>query len=71
MFALLQITVKKMSLIKSISGLRGTIGGQAGTSLSPVDVVKFTAAYASLLKNQSDKKSFIVVIGRDGRISGA
>jgi len=60
-----------MPLIKSISGLRGTIGGKPATSLSPVDVVKFTAAYAALLKQQDNKNSFTVVIGRDGRISGS
>ncbi|GAB3017392.1 phosphoglucosamine mutase [Niabella terrae] len=59
-----------MALIKSISGIRGTIGGKPATTLSPVDVVKFTAAYATILKK--DKKGpFKVVIGRDGRISGA
>ena len=57
-----------MALIKSISGIRGTIGGQPGDNLSPLDVVKFAAAYGSiLLKNESSNK---VVIGRDGRISG-
>ncbi|MEO8712095.1 MAG: phosphoglucosamine mutase, partial [Parafilimonas sp.] len=60
-----------MPLIKSISGLRGTIGGKPANSLSPVDIVKFSAAYASWLKQQSEKKSFSVVVGRDGRISGA
>ena len=59
-----------MPLIKSISGLRGTIGGKPAISLSPVDVVKFTAAYAAWLKQQDKKNSFTVVIGRDGRISG-
>lgn len=59
-----------MALIKSISGIRGTIGGKPGDTLSPLDVVRFTAAYAIWLKTQenSNKK---VVIGRDGRISGA
>ncbi|MBN9297420.1 MAG: phosphoglucosamine mutase [Filimonas sp.] len=58
-----------MSLIKSISGIRGTIGGKPGETLSPLDVVKFTAAYGTWLmeQNPSNKK---VVIGRDGRISG-
>ena len=60
-----------MPLIKSISGIRGTIGGKPGNSLSPVDVVKFTAAYAAWLKNQTQKNSYSVVVGRDGRISGA
>ncbi|QEC65865.1 phosphoglucosamine mutase [Panacibacter ginsenosidivorans] len=58
-----------MALIKSISGIRGTIGGKPGETLSPLDVVKFTAAYGTwLLKNQPENKK--VVIGRDGRISG-
>ncbi|QHS62654.1 phosphoglucosamine mutase [Chitinophaga agri] len=57
-----------MALIKSISGIRGTIGGKPGEGLSPLDVVKFTAAYGSWLLKQSDNKK--VVIGRDGRISG-
>ncbi len=60
-----------MPLIKSISGIRGTIGGKPAHSLSPVDTVKFTAAYAEWLKQQSKRKSFTVVVGRDGRISGA
>lgn len=57
-----------MALIKSISGIRGTIGGKPGEGLSPLDVVKFTAAYGTWLLKQSDNKK--VVIGRDGRISG-
>jgi len=60
-----------MPLIKSISGLRGTIGGKPAHSLSPVDVVKFTAAYASWVKQQNQKNNFTVVAGRDGRTSGA
>ncbi len=57
-----------MSLIKSISGIRGTIGGKPGNTLSPLDVVKFTAAYGTWLMQQGDKRK--IVIGRDGRISG-
>jgi phosphomannomutase len=57
-----------MALIKSISGIRGTIGGKPGKSLTPIDVVKFTTAYGAWLTNQGDNKK--VVIGRDGRISG-
>lgn len=59
-----------MALIKSISGIRGTIGGQTGDNLTPLDIVKFSAAYGSWLleKNSSNKK---VVVGRDGRISGS
>jgi len=61
-----------VALIKSISGIRGTIGGKPGDSLSPVDVVKFTAAFGSILKqDHSDKTTpSKIVIGRDGRISG-
>ncbi|WP_143307860.1 phosphoglucosamine mutase [Chitinophaga vietnamensis] len=57
-----------MALIKSISGIRGTIGGKPGEGLSPVDVVKFTAAYGTWLTRQTENRK--VVIGRDGRISG-
>lgn len=62
-----------MALIKSISGIRGTIGGKPGNNLSPIDIVKFTAAYGCLVaENNPDKTSSPkVVIGRDGRISGA
>ncbi len=59
-----------MSLIKSISGIRGTIGGVPGEGLSPLDVVKFTAAYAWWLKTGSPGKKLKVVVGRDARISG-
>jgi phosphomannomutase len=58
-----------MTLIKSISGIRGTIGGQAGDGLSPIDVMKFTAAFGSWIKSKSAKKVKIIV-GRDARISG-
>lgn len=59
-------------MIKSISGIRGTIGGTTGTNLTPLDVVKFTSAYGSLLLSiREDKsKALTVVVGRDGRISG-
>lgn len=60
-----------MSLIKSISGIRGTIGGRVGENLTPFDVVKFTAAYAKWVKDSSDLKNPKVVVGRDARISGA
>lgn len=59
-----------MTLIKSISGIRGTIGGQAGDNLTPLDVVKFTAAFISFLKKRRDKAKLKIVIGRDARISG-
>lgn len=57
-----------MALIKSISGIRGTIGGKPGDTLSPLDVVKFTAAFGSWLVDKTGKRK--VVIGRDGRMSG-
>lgn len=59
-----------MSLIKSISGIRGTIGGKAGDGLNPVDIAKFTAAYATYIKASSDKKTGVIVVGRDARLSG-
>jgi phosphomannomutase len=59
-----------MTLIKSISGIRGTIGGKPGEGLSPLDVVKFTAAYATWAKQNSSKQKIKVVVGRDARISG-
>lgn len=59
-----------MSLIKSISGIRGTIGGKAGEGLSAVDVVKFTAAYASLIRESYKGESNSIVVGRDARLSG-
>lgn len=59
-----------MSLIKSISGIRGTIGGRAGEGLSPLDIVKFTAAYAKFIRNNTTKDSNVIVVGRDARISG-
>ncbi|MBD0830573.1 phosphoglucosamine mutase [Aestuariibaculum sediminum] len=59
-----------MTLIKSISGIRGTIGGHVGENLTPVDAVKFAAAYGMWLKQQNSKKELTVVIGRDARISG-
>ena len=59
-----------MSLIKSISGIRGTIGGRAGEGLNPLDIVKFTSAYATLIRRTSTLKSNKIVVGRDARISG-
>jgi len=57
-----------VALIKSISGIRGTIGGKPGDNLSPLDIVKFTAAFGSrILQKNKGKK---IVVGRDGRISG-
>jgi phosphomannomutase len=60
-----------MTLIKSISGIRGTIGGNVGENLTPVDAVKFASAYGTFLKSNSAKEKLSVVIGRDARISGA
>ena len=60
-----------VALIKSISGIRGTIGGAPGNNLSPIDIVKFTAAYGSIIAEQSKQPQPRIVIGRDGRISGA
>lgn len=59
-----------MTLIKSISGIRGTIGGKAGDTLNPLDIVKFTSAYATLIRKTSPVKSNKIVVGRDARISG-
>ncbi|MDE6306413.1 MAG: phosphoglucosamine mutase [Muribaculaceae bacterium] len=59
-----------MSLIKSISGIRGTIGGCPGDGLSPLDVVKFTAAYAALIQKSVPDGNRTIVVGRDARISG-
>ncbi|HJA96553.1 MAG TPA: phosphoglucosamine mutase [Candidatus Alistipes faecavium] len=59
-----------MTLIKSISGIRGTIGGPAGENLSPPDVVKFTTAYVRLISERRPGKKLTVVVGRDARISG-
>ncbi|MEO2051287.1 MAG: phosphoglucosamine mutase [Allomuricauda sp.] len=59
-----------MTLIKSISGIRGTIGGKTNDNLTPVDAVKFAAAYGIWLKDYSKKEKLTVVIGRDARLSG-
>ena len=60
-----------MSLIKSISGIRGTIGGRAGDGLSPLDIVKFASAYATFIRRTMDaSKSNVIVVGRDARLSG-
>jgi phosphomannomutase len=59
-----------LTLIKSISGIRGTIGGKPGEGLSPVDIVKFTSAFGSWIKKNSRNKKHKLVIGRDARISG-
>ena len=59
-----------MTLIKSISGIRGTIGGNVGENLTPIDAVKFASAYGSWVKSQVEKDEYRVVVGRDARISG-
>ena len=59
-----------MTLIKSISGIRGTIGSQPGENLTPIDIVKFTTAYARFMSEKSDGKRLTIVVGRDARISG-
>ncbi len=59
-----------MTLIKSISGIRGTIGGAIGENLTPLDIVKFTAAYATFIKELSQVKRPRIVVGRDARLSG-
>ena len=59
-----------MTLIKSISGIRGTIGGKIGDGLNPIDTVKFVSAYATLIRETQTKKTNKIVVGRDARISG-
>ncbi|RZV60146.1 MAG: phosphoglucosamine mutase [Flavobacteriaceae bacterium] len=59
-----------MTLIKSISGIRGTIGGKVGENLTPIDAVTFAAAYGAWVKQQRNKENYRVVVGRDARISG-
>lgn len=59
-----------MALIKSISGIRGTIGGKVGDGLNPLDTVKFVAAYATFMKEHNESGSNAIVVGRDARISG-
>jgi len=60
-----------MTLIKSISGFRGTIGGKAGEGLTPIDTVNFAAAFARFIKDQANKDKVKIVVGRDARMSGA
>ncbi|MCD6565919.1 MAG: phosphoglucosamine mutase [Bacteroidales bacterium] len=59
-----------MTLIKSISGIRGTIGGKPGEGLSPLDIVKFTAAFGTWITKRSDNQRIKIVVGRDARVSG-
>ncbi|MBP5644781.1 MAG: phosphoglucosamine mutase [Bacteroidales bacterium] len=60
-----------MSLIKSISGIRGTIGGRPGDGLSPIDIVKFTSAFGTFLQQRTPGRRLTLVVGRDARLSGA
>ena len=60
-----------MTLIKSISGIRGTIGGKTGDNLTPIDVVKFVSAYVSFLSQSTPKDEYHIVVGRDARVSGS
>jgi phosphomannomutase len=66
----LLINFKVMALIKSISGIRGTIGGKPGESLTPVDIVKFSAAFGTMVISRSGNSKAMIVVGRDGRRSG-
>ena len=59
-----------MTLIKSISGIRGTIGGRTGDTLNPLDIVKFTTAYATFIRRHTAEGSGKIVVGRDARMSG-
>ncbi len=59
-----------MALIKSVSGIRGTIGGKPGDNLTPIDVVKFTTAYVYLMQKRLGKQKLKIVVGRDARLSG-
>ena len=58
-----------MTLIKSISGIRGTVGGAAGENLTPPDVVKFTTAYARLIAQRNPGKKLTIVVGRDAPVT--
>jgi len=64
------LSEKNMTLIKSISGIRGTIGGKPNNNLTPEDIVKFTAAYAQFIKETYGSENLTLITGRDGRISG-
>ena len=59
-----------MTLIKSISGIRGTVGGRPGDTLNPLDIVKFTSAYATFIRRTTQVKTNKIVVGRDARLSG-
>lgn len=64
------LKIKNMTLIKSISGIRGTIGATPGDNLTPIDIVKFTTAYARFMSEKNGGKRLCIVVGRDARISG-
>jgi len=59
-----------MALIKSVSGIRGTIGGKQSENLTPIDIVKFTSAFYTIIKKSCGKENLKIVVGRDARISG-
>ena len=59
-----------MALIKSISGIRGTIGGRCGDNLTPTDIMELTTAFSILIKEQTKKEKLTMVVGRDARVSG-
>jgi len=59
-----------MSLMKSISGIRGTIGGEPGKGLTPLDIVRFTASYATFIQRNYPGKKITIIVGRDARLSG-
>jgi phosphomannomutase len=59
-----------MTLIKSISGIRGTIGGKAGEGITPPDMVKYASAFGTWIKKKTASKKTVIVLGRDARISG-
>ncbi len=69
-FVLINEKTNNMTLIKSISGIRGTIGGNVGDNLTPLDAVKYAAAYGTFLKQNTNNDKLKVVVGRDARISG-
>ncbi|MFM7104406.1 MAG: phosphoglucosamine mutase, partial [Flavobacteriales bacterium] len=60
-----------MTLIKSISGIRGTIGGHEGDALTPIDIVRYSSAYCHIIQREKGNAAITIVVGRDARISGA
>lgn len=59
-----------MSLIKSISGIRGTIGGKVGENLTPIDIIELTSAFVAFLRQGTEAHRLTIVVGRDARVSG-